>query len=288
MIFGATRSLFFFTRPPCGGASFPNESMKNFFFKHIVLAVLAALPFVVAAKEIPPVPNPARLVNDYVGLLNSSELAALEQKLTAYDDSTSTQIAVVIEQSLEGDDVFDYSHRLAQAWGIGREGKSNGILIYIAIGDRKLYIQTGYGTEGFLPDALARRIIDQVIAPAFRQQAYYQGLDRATDVIIDLGNGEYTNDDKGAQPGLPLPVILIFIILFIVILLIISKGGGSGGSGGGYNRRGRYDSGGGWIIFGPGGGGNWGGGGGGGGFGGGGFGGFGGGDFGGGGAGGSW
>ena len=237
----------------------------------------------VAAKEVPPVPNPPKLVNDFAGILSSGEVQALEQKLVAYDDSTSTQIAVVIEETLDGDDVFDYSQRLATAWGIGREGKNNGILIYIAIADRKLWIQTGYGTEGFLPDAMAKRIIELIIAPNFRSQNYYQGLDQATSAIIQLGNGEYVNDDTQGSGNLPIPVILIFLVLFIVIMIIISKGGGGGG---GYNKSGRYDSGGpGWIIFGPGGGGGgssgWGGGGGG-------FGGFGGGDFGGGGAGGSW
>ncbi|MCF8247623.1 MAG: TPM domain-containing protein [Saprospiraceae bacterium] len=257
------------------------------FFKNIPLFLFLLLPFFAEAKEVPPAPNPPKLVNDFAGILSSGEVQALEQKLVAYDDSTSTQIAVVIEETLDGDDVFDYSHRLATAWGIGREGKNNGILIYIAIADRKLWIQTGYGTEGFLPDALAKRIIERIIAPNFRNQNYYQGLDQATTAIIQLGNGEYVNDDPRDSGNLPIPVIIIFLVLFIVIIIIISKGGG----GGGYNRRGRYDAGGGWIMFGPGGGSGWGGGGGSsgwGGGGGGGFGGFGGGGFGGGGAGGSW
>ncbi len=259
----------------------------KFFFRNILYVGLVVLPFFAEAKEIPPAPNPPRLVNDFVGILNSGEVQALEQKLVAYDDSTSTQIAVVIEETLDGDDIFDYSHRLATAWGIGREGKNNGILIYVAIADRKLRIQTGYGAEGFLPDAMAKRIIERIITPNFRSQNYYQGLDQAADAIIQLSKGEYINEDAGQEGNLPFPVILIFIILFIVIVIIISKGGG----GGGYNRRGRYDSGGGgWIIFGPGSGGGWSGGGGSSGWGGGGggFGGFGGGDFGGGGAGGSW
>lgn len=254
------------------------------FFKNSLFVGLLLLPFFAEAKQVPPPPNPPRLVNDFVGILSASEVQALEQKLTAYDDSTSTQIAIVIEQTLDGDDIFDYSIRLAREWKIGREGKDNGVLIYVAIGDRKLWIQTGYGAEGFLPDSRAKRIIENIITPNFRQQNYYRGLDEATSTIIQLGNGEYVNEDAGKEGSLPFPVILIFLILFIVIIVIIGKGGG----GGGYQRSGRYDSGGGgWIIFGPGGGGGgggsgWGGGGGGG------FGGFGGGDFGGGGAGGSW
>ena len=241
------------------------------------------LPLLAFSKEPPPAPNPPPLVNDYVGVLSSSQIDALERKLVAYDDSSSTQIAIVIENSIEGDDIFEYSFRLAEKWGIGRQGKNNGVLIFIALQDRKLRIQTGYGAEGFLPDVMARRIIDQVIAPNFRNQDYYNGLNNATDIIMKLGSGEYTNDDV-YRDDFPWEV-LIFLIIFIIIIIIISKGGG-----GGYHRGGRYDSGGGgWIIIGPGSGrgGGWSGGGGGG-FGGGGFGGFGGGGFGGGGAGGGW
>ena len=267
------------------GNFFQKLQMK-IFFKNIPLFLLFLLPMLAVAKEVPPAPNPPKLVNDFAGILSSSEVQALEQKLVAYDDSTSTQIAIVIEQTIDGDDVFDYSYRLATAWGIGRQGKNNGILIYVAIADRKIWIQTGYGTEGFLPDALAKRIIERQIAPNFRNQNYYQGLNDATSAIMQLGNGEYVNEDTGEDGNLPFPVILIFLIIFIVIIIIISKGGGGGG---GYNRRGRYDSGGGWVFFPTGGGGGWNSGGGGG-FsgGGGGFGGFGGGGFGGGGAGGSW
>ncbi len=249
------------------------------FLKNTILAFLLFLPLLAFGKEPPDAPNPPRLVNDYVGILSGNEAAALERKLVAYDDSTSTQIAIVIENSLEGDDLFEYSFRLAEKWGIGREGKNNGVLIYIAIQDRQLQIQTGYGAEGFLPDVMARRIIDKVIAPSFRSQNYYAGLDKATEIIMKLGTGEYTNDDV-YRKGFPFEV-LIFIIIFIIIIALINKGGG-----GGYNRGGRYRSGGmGWIITGHGGGGSFGGGGG---FGGGGFGGFGGGGFGGGGAGGGW
>ncbi|MEO1257680.1 MAG: TPM domain-containing protein [Bacteroidota bacterium] len=253
------------------------------FLKKILPILILLLPLAAISKEPPPSPNPPRLVNDYANLLSPGQVSALERKLVAYDDSTSTQIAVVIENSLDGDDIFEYSFRLAEKWGIGRAGKNNGVLVYIAFQDRKLYIQTGYGAEGFLPDVMARRIIDQVIAPSFRNQDYYGGLNRATDIIMKLGTGEYQNDDVYRE-DFPFEVLL-FIIIFIIIVIIINRGGG-----GGYYRGGRYDSDrGGWIIIGPGGGGGrgWPGGGGGG-FGGGGFGGFGGGGFGGGGAGGSW
>lgn len=236
-----------------------------------------------AQKELPPPSD--RLVNDYAGMLSANEVRALEEKLVAYDDSTSTQIAIVIERSLDGADIFDYSFRLAEHWGIGQSENDNGILIYVASLDRKVRIQTGYGTEGFLPDAMAKRIIENVIIPAFRQQQYYQGLDRATDIIISLAKGEYQGMGRQRKP-MPIGLILFLIVLILIVIIVINRNEGGGG---GYYRGGRYDHGrGGWIIFGPGsGGGGWHSGGGGG-FGGGGFGGFGGGGFGGGGAGGSW
>ncbi|GAB5555031.1 MAG: hypothetical protein Sapg2KO_46220 [Saprospiraceae bacterium] len=275
--------------------------MKSTFLKLSVLLCLL-LPFQVTvfAKQVPPKSN--QLVTDYIGLLSSTERLQLERKLVAYDDTSSTQIAVVIENSLEGDDVFEYSYRLAESWGIGQDGKDNGILVYIAFQDRQLYIQTGYGTEGFLTDAMAKRIIDQVITPAFRQQNYFRGLDEATTVIMQLGSGEYQNE--GGQQGNGYEALFILFLIVVAVVIFFSVFGNDNDDywddDGGYNRRGRYDyddynrprgrrrsRSGGWIYI-PGGGGGWNSGGGGGGFGGGGFGGFGGGGFGGGGAGGSW
>ena len=145
---------------------------------------LICLTFGLQAKEVPPRPQPARLVNDEVGLLSRSEIQNLERKLVQYNEATSTQIAVVIERSLEGDDVVDYAIRLAQAWGIGQADKDNGVLIYVSVQDRKMGIATGYGTEGFLTDAISNRIRNEVLRPAFQQQQYYQGLDRASSKII--------------------------------------------------------------------------------------------------------
>ncbi|MEM9848140.1 MAG: TPM domain-containing protein [Bacteroidota bacterium] len=258
-----------------------------------VLLLIVQVAF--GQKAIPP--QSARLVNDYAGMMSRSEQNALERKLVAYNDSTSTQIAVVIDRSLEGENIFDYSQRLAESWGIGQGEKDNGILIYVAQQDRQLRIQVGYGAEGFLPDAMANRIINEVITPAFKAGNYYQGLDQATDVIFKLASGEYTTDNINRSSDMddmiPLMIVLALVLL---VFFLASRGGGDDDDDGGYYRGGRYErrprgrrGGGGWIFLPGGGGGGWDiGGGGGGGFGGGGFGGFGGGSFGGGGAGGSW
>ena len=246
-----------------------------------------------AQKDIPS--KPQRLVSDLAGMLSSQQRAQLEQKLVAFDNETSTQIAIVTEKSLQGDDLFNYTQRLADAWGIGGKEHSNGVLVFVATDDRKIRIHTGYGAEGFLPDITSKQIIEDIISPAFRQGKFYQGFDQATNAIIKLAKGEgYENTrQRHSTGGIPLFVIF-FILVFMIMLLgnIMGRGGDDDDDDGGYYRGGRYDGphrkrGGGWIII-PRSGGSFGGGlGGGGGFGGG-FGGFGGGGFGGGGASGGW
>ena len=168
------------------------------------------------AKEVPPAPN--RLVNDYAKVFSPSDVQRLEQKLIQYDEQTSTQIAVVIIQSLEGDDLFDYSQRLSETWGIGGAENDNGVLLIVSIDDRKLRIHTGYGTEGAIPDAIAKRIIEDEIKPGFKAGDYYAGIDRGTSAMIFALEGEYSAAPKKRKKGFPfglIPVILIIILASI-------------------------------------------------------------------------
>jgi uncharacterized protein len=243
-------------------------------FLLIVLSLIFLVP--VSGREIPKKSD--KLVNDYANILSDSERRTLEGMLVAYDDSTSNQIAIVIEKDLDGDDVFNRSVNIAEAWGIGGAENDNGVLIYVAIDDRKLFIQVGRGLEGAIPDALAGRIIDYEIKPNFKEENYYQGLYAGAVSIAKAAAGEYKAPKKKGKKDRGFPKWLI--ILFIIIMIVIFTGGRRGGGFGTYGRR----SYGGGFIGGGGfsGGGSFGGGGGGG------FGGFGGGSFGGGGAGGSW
>ncbi|WP_374166739.1 YgcG family protein [Arcticibacter sp. MXS-1] len=234
--------------------------------------------------------KPDRLVNDYTNTLSSEETEQLERKLVAFDDSTSTQVAVVLMRSVGGYDISDYAARLAEQWGVGRGKKNNGVILLAALDDRKVTIQTGYGVEGALPDAIAKRIIENELKPGFREGNYYKGLDRATDAIIAYTKGEYTNDEPKRRKGSGgFPIGLIILIVAIVILLG-RRGGGGGGGGRVIGGRGGADIFWWTLLSGMGRGGGRDSGGFGGGFGGdgGGFGGFGGGRFGGGGASGSW
>jgi uncharacterized protein len=240
------------------------------------------------AQNFPTKPN--RLVNDYTNTLSPTQIASLESKLVAFDDSTSNQIAVVVIKSVGDYDINEYTYKLGRAWGVGGKEKSNGVVLLIALGDRKLSIQTGYGLEGALPDIYTKRIIENDIKPYFKEGNYYEGINSGVDSIIKLTKGEYKTDKpKGRKgPGGAGSGLIILIIVIIIIILIKRRGGGGGGQviGG----RGVSDA----IFWGMllGSGRNSGGGGFGGGFGGGssggGFGGFGGGSFGGGGSSGSW
>jgi len=261
--------------------------------KLFLLILLLGLAFTFSfAQDFPA--KPTTLVNDYAGALSADQKQALEQKLVAFDDSSSTQIAIAILKSVGDYDINEYALELGRKWGVGQGGKNNGIMIVVAIGDRKISIQTGYGVEGVLPDVYAKRIIDNDIKPNFKNGDYYAGLDEATTSIIKYTKGEYKNDKPKAKNAKERGIGSVFIVIFIVIVIIIilRKGGGGGGSqviGGRGASNALFWA----LLFGGGGrGGNsgWGSGGFGGGSsgGGGGFGGFGGGSFGGGGSSGSW
>lgn len=260
--------------------------MKN---RILMFCVSLMIIFNASAQDFPE--KPSTLVSDYTNTLSPDQVNALEQKLVAFDDSTSTQIAVVIIKALNGYDIAEYTARLGEKWGVGRDKKNNGVVLLVALEDRKVTIQTGYGVEGALPDAIARRIIEQEIKPEFKNGDYYTGIDKGTDAIIAYTKGEYKNDDpqrSGDKKGIPFG--LIFLIIIVIILSVSRRRGGGGGGvigsggtsplwwmllGSQMGGRGGRNDGGGFGGFSGGGGG-------------GGFGGFGGGSFGGGGASGSW
>lgn len=238
------------------------------------------------AQDYPAKPN--TLVNDYTGTLSESQKQQLESKLVAFDDSTSTQIAIAIVKSVGEYDINEYALGLGRSWGVGGAKSSNGVMIVVALGDRKIAMQTGYGVEGVLPDIITRRIIDNEIKPAFKAGDYYAGLDAGTTAIIKYTKGEYKNDNpRAAKKGGGSGGILVIIIIVVVIIIIIRKGGGGdGGQVIGGRGVGEALFWGALLGSGRSSGGGWGGGGGS--SGGGGFGGFGGGSFGGGGSSGSW
>lgn len=263
----------------------------NRYKKILFLPIFIIFTITLAAQDIPVRPVPPRLVNDYAGILSPDEASRLEQKLVSFNDSTSTQIVLVIVKSLNGYDKNDYAQRLGQKWGVGQKGSNNGVVILVKPKypneKGEVSIQSGYGLEGVLPDITCKQIVENEMIPKFAQGDYYGGVSAGIAVVMSITKGEFTAGQYGkrARQQKPYGILVPIIILMIIVFWIrMSRGGthsvgksipfwtslfllgsmGRGGSG----SWGNFQSGGG--------------------DGGGGFGGFGGGGFGGGGAGGSW
>jgi uncharacterized protein len=255
-------------------------------------------------QVIPRKPATSNGVYDYADILTTDQEQSLDKKLTAYNDSTSSQVVIVTLPTLKDKKGASYEDEevalgILREWGIGQKDKDNGIVILIVKSkddaEKAIRIEVGYGLERAVSDLTASTIINHRLTPRFREGNYYRGLDEATDDIFKAAAGEYKapagynkkKSSKGRGIG------SLFFIILIIIIIAGRKGGGKGG--GMASRRGFGDIGTGWllgtILSGAGrGGSGWSGGGGGGwsGGGGGGFGGFGGGGGGGGGASGSW
>ena len=258
-----------------------NYRMK-FPSKYILL--IASILLSIVSYAIPDKPYPPRLVNDYADIFTSAQEARLEEMLVAFDDSTSNQIAVVTVKDLEGYDASEFATRIGLEWQVGSDKFDNGIVLLVKPKTREssgqVFIAVGYGLEGAIPDAYAKRIIDSELIPNFIDEDYYAGVESACEVLMKLASGEISEPDE-IDEILSFIIFICFIGLLIFFALIISStknnDGGSGNGGRtiyigpiittGRSYGGGFSSGGGF---------------------GGGFGGFGGGSFGGGGAGGSW
>ena len=265
---------------------------KTFLF--IVTFLMGGVSII--AQDIPDAMQPPRLVNDFANILSADQVNRLESKLVRFNDSTSTQIAVVIVKSLNGYEVNDFTQRLGQKWGIGQKGKKNGIVVLVKPkypNEKGAYsIQTGYGLEGVLPDITCKRIEENELVPEFRKGDYYSGIDKATTTIMSITKGEFTAEQYNKRKAKNEPYGILIPIIIIAFFVILFRSGGKNMNSMGKQlpfwaalglfmsmNNGRHS--GSWSDF-QGGGGGFGG------DSGGGFGGFGGGSFGGGGAGGSW
>ena len=199
--------------------------------KKIIIVLVLTLSYSLGfAQEFPA--KPSTLVNDYTNTLNASQIKQLEQKLVAFDDSTSNQISVVIVKSVGDYDINEYALELGRKWGIGGKSKNNGVILLIAIGDRKMSIQTGYGLEGALPDIYTKRIIENDIKPFFKDGDYYSGIEAGTNSIISLTKGEYKGEQKKAKSYSKNKGSAGFIVIIIIVIIafLIKRGGGGGGS----------------------------------------------------------
>ncbi|MDO8493209.1 MAG: TPM domain-containing protein [bacterium] len=200
--------------------------------KRIVLLLLF-FPVLLFAYASPG--KPAGFVNDFASVLSGQDKTDIEAKLSQFEKDSSNELSVVIIKSLNGDTIENYAVNLFSEWGIGKEGKDNGILLLIAIDDRKMRIEVGYGLEGALTDIQSDLIINNTLKPAFQQADFYGGINRATADIISATKGEYaapTDIGTRALYGMDLPNILFygfFIVIWLTSILARSKSWWAGG-----------------------------------------------------------
>ena len=246
-----------------------------------IVWMLAAL--VAIAADVPPLRG---RVNDYAGVMGQEQARSLETRLAQFEQETGHQVAVLTIPTLDGEDIEGFGIRVAEAWKIGKKGFDNGVILIVAIKDRRLCLEVGYGLEGVLADALAKQIISDYLVPQFHAQDYAGGILAGTDAVLKVIKNEPLPESarkRGTKQESPINPLLMFLITLGVFGMMAYASAGNRRRNGMWSTHGRRR---GPMIFGgPGGFGGFGGGGFGGG--GGGFGG-GGGSFGGGGASSSW
>ncbi len=202
--------------------------------RKIFIILLFFIGTTVRSSELPKL---TRYVNDFTWTLSQTEVNNLESMLKNYEDTTSNQIVILMISSLEGEDLNEFSHQVAEKNKIGQKGKDNGILILVVKNDRLIRIEVGYGLEGVVTDAIASTIIRNIVIPYFRSEKYYEGLRRGIETIQHAIAGLYTAEEKNNSKSSKIKSIVI-LILFMFILWL-------------YFRIGRHSRGG-WIYYGGG------------------------------------
>lgn len=191
----------------------------NFFLFTLLFALL--LPISAFAQEdcLPKSSN--RLVNDFTGTISGKQNQALEEELRKFNRETSNQMVVIITNELCNYEPMEYATNIGHSWGVGQKEFDNGIVLLVSPKHRKTFIAVGYGLEGAIPDAIAKRIVNQELLPNFRNDDYYGGITAATGVLMQLAKGEINAEDYGGSKGdNPALVLVIFILLAIVFFVV--------------------------------------------------------------------
>lgn len=155
-----------------------------------LLCLLPLLAAAGAANGLVAIPPLDSRVTDLTNTLSPEQRATLENRLAEFEAQKGSQIAVLMVPTTEPEAIEQYSIRVVDQWKLGREDVDDGILILVAKDDRRMRIEVGYGLEGVIPDAIAKRIIAEIMVPHFRQGDYYGGINAAVDSLIQLIGGE--------------------------------------------------------------------------------------------------
>jgi uncharacterized protein len=188
-----------------------------------LLAVLVFVGGLRAAETIPSAPQDH--FNDYAGIVERAAAQRLNAELAQFERETSNQIVVAVYPRMESDSsVEDYTVRVAQAWGVGTKGKSNGAVLFVFQQSHDIRIVTGYGLEGALPDALCKRIIEDEIIPRFRRSDFTGGLSAGVHAMMAAARGEYTGTGRTAREmsrratGVPIGAVFFAIVVAMMVL----------------------------------------------------------------------
>ena len=189
----------------------------------LILLLIATLSVNGQAQTIPALE--AR-VTDITGTITNQQQASLEAKLASFEEQKGSQIVVLIIPTTDPETITSYGIRVAEKWQIGRSGVDDGVILIIAKDDRKIRIEVGYGLEGAIPDAYAKRIIENIILPNFRQGQFYNGIEDGIGAIMGLIDGEELPEVTQAPPstmGMKNESVFMTLIVFGVIILSILK-----------------------------------------------------------------
>jgi uncharacterized protein len=184
-----------------------------------LLTAALALASVGVAADVPVPPLTARVI-DQTGTLSPTEQAALTARLADLEARKGSQIAVLMVATTEPDTVEQYGIRVAEAWKLGRKGVDDGAILIVAKDDRKLRIEVGYGLEGAMPDAIAKRIVREDIAPRFRSGDYAGGISAGVERMIAVVDGEALpppSARRGASASAKHPPFELLFVAFFVI-----------------------------------------------------------------------
>jgi uncharacterized protein len=166
------------------------------------------------------VPKLDARVTDFTNTLSYTEWTALEKLLKEFEDTTSTQIVVLLVGTVEGGSIEDFAVRVFEQNAIGQAKKNNGVLVLVAKEDRAIRIEVGYGLEGVLTDALTNQIVDKEMVPKFREGAYFAGIVSGLDAVMKATAGEYTADPRGKNaPAISGGLVMSAVLFFIFVLL---------------------------------------------------------------------
>ena len=181
------------------------------------LAAAWAPAFAQALAEVPRLISP---VTDLTGTLTPDQSSALDAKLRAFEQAQGSQVAVLIVPTTQPEEIEQYSIRVVDQWQIGRKKVDDGVLLLVALGDRRVRIEVGYGLEGALPDATANRIIQQDILPSFKRGDYYGGINTGVDRIMRVIEGEPLPEPEISPPAAGVPglfTLLPFLFIFAIV-----------------------------------------------------------------------